>query len=106
MTQIERSNCNGIPRKVQERRRCEREREEEKAETIKMKTQEELHKEEVRLWCEIVDERRARKNARSRERELEKKAMLEMIMSKPEEDWTEEEQELYMTTIVAKKRKI
>jgi hypothetical protein len=68
-------------------------KEEEKVKTIKTKTMEELHKEEARL-CEIVDEHRTRKNARSRERELEKKAMHEMIMSKPEEDLTEEEQEL------------
>jgi hypothetical protein len=45
--------------------------------------------------------RRARKNARERERKLEKKAMLEMVMSKLEEDRTEEEQ----TTMAAKKRK-
>ena len=32
-------------------------------------------------------------------------AMLEMAMTKPEEVWTEEEQELYTTTIAAKKRK-
>jgi hypothetical protein len=44
-------------------------------------------------------------DARDRERKLEKKAMLKMIMSKPEEDRIEEEQELYTTTIAAKKRK-
>ena len=65
-----------------------------------------MHEEEARL-CKNVDERRACKNARERERKLEKMAMLEieMVMSKPEEDRTEEEQELYMTTIAAKKRK-
>ena len=65
-----------------------------------------MHEEEARL-CKNVDERRACKNARERERKLEKMAMLEieMVMSKPEEDRTEEEQELYMTTIAVKKRK-
>ena len=47
-------------------------KEEEKVETIKMKTQEELHEEEARL-CEIVNERRTRKNARLRESRARKK---------------------------------
>jgi hypothetical protein len=57
-----------------------------------------LDEEEARL-IKNVDKRRARKSARRRERELEMKAMLEMVMSKPEEDRTEEEQKL----IAAKK---
>ena len=59
-----------------------------------------MDEEEARL-IKNVDKRRARKSARRRERELEMKAMLEMVMSKPEEDRTEEEQKL----IAAKKRR-
>jgi hypothetical protein len=65
----------------------------EKVKSIKTKAPEELDEVEARL-IKNVDERRIHNNARKRERRAGRGAVIEMFMSKPEEDRTEEEQEL------------
>ena len=55
------------------------------------KAQEEMEEEEAWL-CETVEERRAHKNNRSKERNLEKKLELERVMAMLENERTKEEQ--------------
>jgi hypothetical protein len=60
--------------------------------------------EEIRK-LETYEERRRRKNGRSRERALERKARFEEISAKPESEWTVEEKDFMKETLTAKFKK-
>ena len=102
-----------LRKNAQSRQRAARLRE--KVESIKIKVaaataaeaQEDeqlLEEEDVKLY-QTVEDRRARKNNRSRERAMEKKAEVERILAKPECERTKEELEAIDTAKAAKKRK-
>lgn len=91
-----------VRKNAQSRNRAARLRD--KVDTIKIKGNDEMTEDEVRIYS-TVEERRARKNNRSRERALEKKAELERIIGLPESERTAEEIETLNITINAKKRK-
>jgi hypothetical protein len=54
---------------------------------------------------ELFEERRRRKNERSRELAIEKKQKMDQIMLKAESEWTQEEKGFIEETMTAKYRK-